>query len=378
MIDPYVIQVMQRELVKEALPVSALRGVGSGAARLARGGVAAARAAAPGAGRYLARSAGNIGAGMGVGAAVGGAAGALKSGREAYQRAEEEGGSKGVAAAMGALRGGARGASIGTAVGGAAGLLSGGKGSDLVQKAIRGDKNPLGMAARSGQRKLHSVTGLVPGGAARGTDEYVKALTDINVAGLGDHAKAIAKAEQAKQTAQSSFNTAAQAVQSGQTSLVGLAKGLKDKGIVQGGKELVQQGVGNQWRNSGAMGKAMMVGAPLSGVALAAMNKGDPEDPNDTTRGANVGGAIGSSVAGALTPLIGSTGGEMVAGAGRAVGSTVGKGISKLVGAVRRPNTNALGGGAATPGAAPGLDSPIVERIQSNAALGKPPEDLMT
>jgi len=365
MIDPIAFSSMRRTLIKEAF----LGGV-------ARGAISAA-------GQYLSRSAGNIGAGMGVGAAGGGVIGAAQGGMRGYKEEREQGGSGTIGALTGALGGGARGAAVGTAVGGLAGLASGGRGSELVGKAMQGRWNPIGAAGRAGQRQLHSVTGLVPGGAKRGTEEYVKALTDINVGGLGSHARDIAKAEAqvlqaqaARAESKAAFERAARAAQSGQTSVAGLAQNIGEKGVLRGGKELVQHGVAGQWRNSGLLGKATMVGMPLGGAALAALQPDDPDNPDAPKKGERIGESVGSGLAGALTPMIGSTGGSVVSRTGSAVGGTIGKGIDKLVGAVRRPSPNALGGGAATPGASPGLDSPPVERVYSNAALGKPPEGL--
>ena len=115
-----------------------------------------------------------------------------------------------------------------------------------------------------------------------------------------------------------------------------------------------------------------MVGLPLASAALtAAQGSGDPEGPG---MGERVGASLGDNV-GTLAPNVGSAGGSLLGRAGSSVGGRVGRGIDKLVSAVR-PKSPALGGGAATPGAQPGLDSPAVERVYTNAALGQPPEGM--
>lgn len=344
-------------------------------------------------GSYLQRSAGNIGAGMGVGGAAGGLIGGAKGAYDAYHAPEEEGGGSVVNALLGGLGGAGKGALVGTAIGGAAGLASGGRGSETVAKLTAGKYNPLGLAARSGQRKLHSVTGLVPGGAKRGTEEYAKALTGLNVGGLGDAAKALERAENPRggwlskarpevdqnqvQMARSAYDKAVGNAQAGQTSLVGIGQNLQEKGLKSGVKDMLQRGAVDQWNQSSMVGKALMMASPVAAVGTALMSGSNPDDPNAAGVGERVGGAVGRSVTGLAAPMLASTGSDILSGAGERAGGTIGKGIDKIVGAVRRPGSGALGRSAAGT-AEPGISGPPVERVYTNAALGRPPEDLQT
>lgn len=379
MIEPYALDMMYDELVKVGFLGGVARGLVTAAGRklTESGASAAVRSAGGAAGRYLAQSAGNVGAGMGIGGAAGGVIGAAEGGYRGYKEDQAQGGGGVMGGLMGALGGGTRGAAIGTAIGGAAGLASGGRGADIVAKATKGAWNPLGMAARSGQRQLHSVTGLAPGGAARGTEAYAKALTEINAGGLGNLAKAVDKAKnpQQRQAAEAAYARAVQGAQAGQTSVVGMARNLQQKGLREGGKDILEHGVKNTLRQ-GVAPTVMAAGVPVALAASEAVRPDDPNDPNAPKKGERVARTLGSGAAGVLAPMVGSTGGELISRATGAAGGLVGKGIDKIVGAVQRKSPNSLGGGATTPGAEPGLAGPPVERVYSNAAQGKPPEDL--
>jgi len=386
MLDPLLLHYMHEALQKEAFLGGLARGALTAASqKLTQSGAGAAlQSAGRAVGGQMVRSAGNVGAGMGLGAAAGGALGAAHGAYQGYSKPVEEGGGT-LGALSGALAGGSRGALIGTAVGGAAGLASGGRGAGTVAQLTAGKYNPLGLAARSGQRQLHSVTGLVPGGAARGTPQYAQALTQLNVGGLKDHLNAAEKALQrgnipAMDQVNGRYRQALEGAQKGQTSLAGIAQNFQEKGLREGGKDVLQHGLGNAWRGQSTLGKAALIGTPAAGAALAAAQPRDPNDPDaPSTKGEQVGGALGSGVASALTPFVGSTGGRAIGHVGSAVGGTIGKGIGQLVGVKKnQPPSMTLGGGAATPGAQPGLDSPQVERVMTNAAQGKPPDNLMS
>jgi hypothetical protein len=373
MIDPIVLQFMHEEMRKEAFNPALLGNMARGAVSSARNQInsPATQSAIQAAGRHIARSATNTGAGMGLGAAAGGLIGGARGAYNAYNKPEEEGGGNLLGAGLGALSGAGRGAAIGTALGGAAGLASGGRGTKMVNKLTQGLHNPLGMAARQGQQKLHSITGLVPGGAARGTAEYAKGLHQANIGGVQTlAAKSEAALTKAKMLAEQREHILSKA-QAGQSSLAGLANTIRQKGAREGGKEILQHGLGN----ISAKGALTAAALPVGAAALTAMQ---PDDPDNPQKGKRVGNALGSALASTATPFVGSTGGELVGRAGGAVGGTIGQGIHHVIGAVKPKPQMYLGGGASTPGAQPGLDSPQVERVMSNAAQGKPPDNLMT
>jgi hypothetical protein len=330
---------------------------------------------------------------MGVGAVAGGLAGGIHGAVKGYRGNPEEEGSGGVIGALGGgLSGLGRGTLAGTAIGGAAGLASGGRGSQQVQQLTRGAYNPLGIAARMGQRQLHSVTGLVPGGAQRGSQEYIKALTQINAGGLQTKAQALATASNPQRSfvgkllgraapvadpahvmqAHQAYDAAVQAAHAGQTSVVGLGHNLAEKGLRRGGADILHA-AGHEIKQQGVIGGGLMLGGAALPIAMAAASQ---DDPNNPTKGRNVGQAAGQGIAGALTPMIGSTGAQLIGRGGSAVGGTIGSGIDKIVGAVRRPSGSGFGAGSTTPGAQPDLASPPVQREYTNAALGKPPEGL--
>ena len=94
MIDPLILESLREAFIKEAF-LGALAGGALQAAgrKLTESGASAAlQGAGRAAGKYLAQSAGNIGAGMGVGGAAGGVLGAAHGAYEGYNRAPEEGG----------------------------------------------------------------------------------------------------------------------------------------------------------------------------------------------------------------------------------------------------------------------------------------------
>lgn len=322
-------------------------------------------------GQYIGRSAGNIGAGIGAGALLGGVGNAVHKGYRGYRDAKEEG-SSGVGGALsGAVHGLGKGALTGAAVGGAAGLASGGRGSEKVQELLQvGKNNPLSVAGRFGQRQLHSVTGLVPGGALRGSPEHLEALHQMNIGGLHNLRAAASEGGHAAGV----YQRALDAANAGQTSIPGMLGNVKDKGVVEGAKDVLRHGLGRQWKDSGAGGKAMMVGMPLAfaGMEAAADN---PED--ERGMGEKVVGSLGSSMGFALNPMLPMTAMNAVTTAATKAGKGAGKGIDKLVGRVRRPGEGGLGQ-LANPANEANAGSAPVERVYSNAALGRPPEDMLS
>lgn len=358
-------------------------------------------AAWKGTGNYLRRSAGNAGAGMGIGAGLGTLIGGVHGAVRGYQGNPEEEGSGGVLGALsGGVGGGARGAAIGSVAGGLAGLASGGRGSEQLQRVMNAggkyrDWNPIGIAGKGGQRQVHSVTGLVPGGAQRGTEEYLQGLTDINAGGLGTQEKALSNmlttqkpsaigkllgykdknfTHKQIQAAAGALQKSQAAAQAGQTSLAGMVHNIGQKGLREGGGELLQN-ITTPFKGQSWKGKLLAGGMMAVPVGMAAMQTINPETAE--RRGEVIGEAAGSSAVGALTPMLGSTGANILGRGGAAVGGTVGKGIDKLVGAVRRPTPGALGTSPPGTGAQPDLSAPPVQREYTNAAMGKPPEGLM-
>lgn len=357
MIDGRITHSMSVELEKLAFLGAAVNGI---------------RAATPAVGSYLRASAGNIGAGMGVGSGVGAAVGAGVGGYRGYKQDKAEGGSGLAGGVMGGLKGGASGAAVGALAGGALGLASGGAGSAAVQKATSGKYNPLRMMAESGQRNLHSVTGLAPNGARFGTPEYVESLAGINVGGIRKNLQRIEQGHR-----KGNVGLLAQQVanlEQGKTSIMGVAKNLKDTGVVRGLKDVANVGIVQPWQASGLKGKAMMAGVPLAMAGGAAYLGGRPEEEGGQAHYAEKFlGSLGSGGAGMLTPGVSDKGGNLISRAGGAAGATVGKGIDKLVGAIRRKPT---GPASSYGGGGNGYGSSTVDRVYSNAALGRPPEDL--
>ena len=370
MLDASLLQGMLYEMSKEALLGGIGRAVGS----------------------HLQRSAGNIGAGIGLGALGGGLIGGIRGAARGYQGDGEEDSGGTLGALAGGLSGVSRGALLGGAAGGLAGLASGGRGSGGVQSVLRGKYNPLGIAGREGQRQLHTVTGLVPGGAQRGTPEYAKALTALNVAGLGNKAKAVERESNPQRTllgrvlgkpapevnqrrlsrATSAYGAAVGAAQFGQTSLAGIGKNFADKGALGGARDLVGA-VKAHVAGASPLGKAALIGGAAAPLAMAALQPTEGEAPEDI--GTRYGDAVGRSAAGALTPLVGGAGAKALGTGAGAVGGAVGKVIGKVVGAVKPGKGPGLGNSMAA-GAQPDLAPPPIEREYTNAALGKPPEGL--
>jgi hypothetical protein len=421
-IDPFILRCMHDEVVKVAflgsLARQGVQAVGkAGGKLLANKGVQSA-------GRHVAQSVGDVGAGMGVGAASGGLIGA---GTEGYKGYQEEGASGAVSRG---LQGGMRGAGLGAAMGGVAGLASGGRAtvSELGKTLTKGKYNPLGTAVRTGQRNLHSVTGLAPGGAKRGTKEYANALRGMKMEGWkakgtaqaaaktrrqaeqavakskrkvhrgeknleraiksGDPAairkaerslardsraihkgeKAVGKATDALDRASEEAKSVEDAWQAGMTSLPGVAGAVKEKGV----GSLWEHGIKPQTKT--LSGKAMLA-AP---VALAAPTLATEEDEEGRGRAERFSKSLVENAAYTTTPMIPLVGSDIM---GRSIGAAAGLGgrnIDKLIGAVKRKPTSELGESPGVPATDGDSEGGIpVERVVSNAAQGKPPEDML-
>lgn len=230
-----------------------------------------------------------------------------------------------------------------------------------------------GMVSRFGKRQAHSVTGWVPKGA-----DKVTALREMG-AGAAPALKRVAEAEKAlasggrgaaKELASARKHLAAakEVEQLGATSVPGYIKALTKKP----GKTL-SSGAREAWHGTGtgvggALGKAGLVGLPGAAVASEAMR---PAEEGEKGRGERVGRALGGLAFGLTSmPIAGATalGTGLTAGAGLA-----GRGLGK---AVKKGKRRVLGLGSATQDDDEEDRSGPVERIESNAAQGKPPEGL--
>lgn len=381
-IDLFTLRYMRDEITKEAflgtLGRSAARSVGQ---RFSGG---AAKKSLQGAGQHISQNAMGSAALTGAGAGAGGLGGAAVG---AIEGAQDGGGIGG--ALTGAMERGYQGALGGAALGGVAGMAGGGR-TKAVQ-ALTSGHNPMAVMGRFGQRQLHSVTGMVSGGAKRGTKEYADALRGMKLYGWDSAARA-EKATKAFHNAQAQgmkgpkldrlrksmtrakteASTNEEALQKGLTSVPGLAREI---GAQRSLKPLWSHGVKPQITQQGVMGKAM-VGLP---VAAAAPELFTAQDEEGRGRGERFSKALTQGLAYTATPFIPMAGSDLLARGGGSAAGMAGKGIDELIGAVGGPKKHRLGDG---PGAVPPTDGDAegglpVERVMSNAAQGLPPEDMM-
>jgi len=373
-IDPQVLESFEREFEKSAAPL-------------------------PGVVNFIRRGAGGAGVGLGLGTAAGALTGSAAGAYRGYQDAKAEGGSGLAGALSGAASGAGKGAALGAAVGGVGGLAAGGSSAaaaKTLQAVAEGKGNPVSSFARFGQRQVHGLTGLVPGGAARGTAEYTRALHGLRFdTGSGEAVKALGGAKKALEAAQEKgnpqlveqatkavsaararYDVAHEAEQKGLTSLPGLVKSL---GSREGVKDLWRLGLKPQWQHQGALGKAM-VALPV-GMAGAELARRQDEDPEGRGRGERFLQQMGNNAGFMSAPFLPMGASELLGRGLGAVGKGVGKGIDAAVGAVsgrlKKPPMEELGHNPSAPGVEPSGMSEAVPRMYSNAALGKPPEGLM-
>lgn len=352
---------------------------------LARRAVSAIAPHAVGAGRYLARSATDAGAGAAMGGAVGGLAGGVGGAIEGYR---EDG--LGGAVGKGTQRA-RQGATAGAVLGGAGGLAAGGR---LGASQFMQSKNPLAMVGRFGERQVHSLTGATRGGVKRLAEdgsvnpryiEAVKAMkgdsADIanrvlaakkNVDKAVTQGKGVDAAKRGLERAQAAMKTSDEAIEKGMTSLPGVVNAVRKEGL----KPLWTHGIKPQMTQHGVTGAAMTV-AP---VAMAAPELLQESDEEGRGRAERFLGSVGEAGAYTATPFVPVAGSTVLSGVGRRAGGTVGQGIDKLVGAVSSSRTNKprLGGAAGSPLTDADADNGApVERVMSDAAQGKPPEGMM-
>lgn len=263
-----------------------------------------------------------LGLGLGVGAAAGGALGGVKS----YRRAREEG--QGVSSSLGSALGGAasgavRGGATGALVGGGAGALAGAAAPKEIAKATRDlakkDTRLAGLS-RFGQRQVHSVTGWKPGLTNRSVEEIgagARGARDaLAAAKASKDPAAIAKATKGSGLAEKTQRL-------GMTSLPGLAKRVKEDGLLP----TLGTGMKEQWQSSGTAGKALMVGLPAMGIANTSRGRDEAGRGKAETIGRLAGGTVGMMAA----PL--SLTGSMLLGTGlERAGGAIGKGVDRLRG----------------------------------------------
>lgn len=395
------------EIVKQAflgtLGRKVVRGVGKGVKQLTRG---QARQAAENLGHQISTPAMDAAALGGGGAAVGGVGGLGVGAYEGYQ----EGGLGGAATKalergqQGAIAGGVLGAGGGVA---GAGRLGGGK----VLRAVTEGSNPLAMAGRFGQRQLHSVTGMAPDGAKRGTKEYADALRKMRIFGWdqgtrvrdartaldaakadpksgskfrralesvgvgrkgGAHAAHVKKLKNRLSREMAEKDLADTVMERGLSSVPGMAQEMISR---RSAKPLWDYGIKPQATQQGLTGKAML-GLP---VVMAGSELMTDQDGEGRGRSERFSKALAEGAAYGATPYIPTLGSDLIARNVGAGAGLAGRQIDNLIGAIQPTNSRDLGEG---PGAVPpeeedGQGGIPVERVMSNAAQGKPPEDLM-
>jgi len=272
-----------------------------------------------------------LGTGLGLGLLGGGVAGALSEGKRQYDSARQSG--QGVLGAAGhslggALVGGLHGAGKGALLGAGAGALAGAAAPTQLLRGTRAlsqVKNTVGEAANFGQRQVHGFTGWRPGGSVKSIERIgggaAEARGALDKAVKGGDAAAISKA-------QSTLGAAEKAQSMGLTSLPGVAKSVKNNGLLP----TVAAGAKEQWNGSSKKMKALMVGLPAASV-VNTLRKGETE--NGQGKGERIGRTLGGALGYSMAPLALGAGTALGMGLER-TGGLVGKGIDKLRG--KRPD----------------------------------------
>ena len=212
----------------------------------------------------------------------------------------------------------------------------------------------------------------VGGGSASAQKTYNNVLNQTNrTLGAGATTKELTQAKGA-------LDASRRAEDMGLTSVPGFLKGMAGHATYQGKRvsplEAIRTGVGEQWHGSGMLGKGLMVAAPAMSVAGAVTG------PDRTAEGGRVERAAKGLASGLAysTPigLLGQT--ALGHGMGAAAGA-VGRGGDKVIeklSARRRLNMGLLPNANVGPEADERYADKRPEMIQSNAAQGKPPEDM--
>jgi hypothetical protein len=331
---------------------------------------------------FMRSRAGATGALTGAGAALGGLGGAGVSGIQGYREARSFGATKGQAvmyATSRGLQGAKRGALIGGAVGAAGGLAGGARAAELGSK-ITG-KGLAGAPSRFVQRQVHSLSGYASpeqvramrGGAwdaaqratgAKKGLESALAETDLFRAGSNAPAniKKITSAMADKARASRGLQAAEKAEKMGLTSVPGYLKSFADNPM-----ETLRAGVAEQWRGSGAGGKAALIGLPASGAVLGAAAPTEEGGPGRVERGLKgLGRGLGYSLA--PIPIAGQL--ALEKGLGGA-GGLVGAGADSMLSRKKRKQLGNLAEAQAGP---EDELAPHAQTYHTPAALGKAPE----
>lgn len=310
-----------------------------------------------------------LGAGGGFGALAGGGVGAMIGASRHYESARDQGAGVGQAAMhgiSGGLQGGLTGAAAGGVLGAGAGALRPGAVAHLTA-----DKGIAGAFARSGQRQVHSVTGmLTPGelegirGGAHGARQTLGKAQDavIRARAPGSAtAGSLAGAEKTEARAAKGLGHAEDAQRMGMTSVPGYLGAMKEHGV---GKVLSTSAKEQFYNMPTALGTAM-VGLPLAQAAGTLTGKESPEGPGKGEQvGRNLGSAVGNVLGGAM-PFVGSS---IVGGALGAAGGGAGKGIDHLRGRRPAPITKAPPNSTLDPTEAQSMPT---ERGMSASAAGQ-------
>lgn len=268
-----------------------------------------------------------VGSGAGIGLGVGALAGGLSSGKETYDAARAQGVGRlgSIAHAVGgglggAARGAGKGMLAGAALGGAAGALAP-KQVISGTRSLAGAENAVGSLSRFGQRQVHGFTGFKPGGSTKSIERIGlgagPARGALAKATAGGDAKTIGRATEALAGAE-------KAQSMGLTSLPGLAKSVKNNGLLP----TVATGVKQQWASSRPVEKALMVGLPAASVLNTARKS---DKGTKTGKGESIGRSLGGTLGAVAAPLPFGAGAALSTGLQHA-GGLVGKGVDKLRG----------------------------------------------
>jgi len=221
---------------------------------------------------------------------------------------------------LGAGGGAIRGAGYGALAGAGAGAFS-----KLDTSKLTAGEGLIHSAARSGQRQVHALTGmLTPGeleGVRGGAFDARKALETAR--GLPHEAKA-----------QKAFTAADTAQHMGLTSVPGYLRALKDRPV----SEVLGASAREQYHGMHPALGAVMVGLPAASAVGTLANKESPTGPGKGEElGRNLGGAVGG-VMGGMMPVGGA---EVMNRLGTGAGAGVGRVIDRIRG--RKPLVNDLG-----------------------------------
>lgn len=251
----------------------------------------------------------SAGSTAGVGAGVGAAAGALHSAYKGYQRARAEG--SGVIGSVGTgLAGAGSGAMRGAAIGAGAGAIAGGSLSALSQRRAESLRKALterSALSRFGQRQVHGVTGAVPSEGlsslrmdASDRLQELKRLKESPTAGApGWLDKKLGKTESEVATrrigrAEKAHRAAQEAEDAGMTSLPGVARSVRDRGLLP----TMHAGLRTQLYGADPAQKALFV----AGTGMTAAGIGLPrEGESKVDYAGRVAGGVGSMGLNTLT-----------------------------------------------------------------------------